>query len=225
MLSHDLRGRLSAALMSVDLLRQQIANLPQEAREDVATLRSALLDCLFRLTQLTTLERLRLGSVPMRPVAVDLGGLAAGLRTRYAEACEMAGVGLTVEGRGSAVTDGHLFEHLVANLLDNAVRHARATRLGCLVVGEGSGWWVEVSDDGVGLPPGAVEVLRAAEMPGFHPDGGVGLRLVRGLAGLLGATVVLEGLLGSVEGPRLGGRGTVIRVGSSLPMRTTDNPR
>lgn len=211
--------------MSVDLLRQQIASLPEEVREDVANLRSALLDCLFRLMQLTTLERLRLGSVRVRPAVVDLGGLAAGLRARHAEACDRAGVSLTVEGRGSAVTDGHLLEHLVSNLLDNAVRHAHAAHLGCVVVGEGSGWWVKVSDDGVGLPPGAVEVLRAAEMPGFHPDGGVGLRLVRGLTGLLGATVVLEGSLESVEGRRLGGRGTVIRVGSSPPARTTDNEK
>ncbi len=134
----------------------------------------------------------------MREVAMD-----------WAPQALAQGVEIGFEEEGServwVVGDRDLLRELLANLIDNAVRHGgRTVTLSLGGSAEGVAW--RVSDDGPGIP----ESQRAAAFAPFHRlsgsvDGaGLGLAIVQRIAHLHGATVRLE--------TGAGGRGLTVAV-------------
>lgn len=95
------------------------------------------------------------------------------------------------EGRRLACDPADLNE-MLANLVDNACKHARSTvRIAC-IGGDATGMTVE--DDGPGLPPEAREVVfNIGERWDSRAAGsGLGLAIVRDLARLYGGDVTLK---------------------------------
>lgn len=232
LLAHELRGRLSASILSAELLLKQMPQGPPGVLEELHALRLSLHETLLKLNSLVALERLRTGVLAVRPSRLSLTEVANLLRTRFRDAATVAGIELTVQGEGDVDTDRGLLELLSSSLLDNAIRHSCGTAVWCqfFASGEGAsaGWGLEVVDNGVGLPASAVAVLNEPSLPGFHLEGPAGLRLVRGLADRLGLTVRVLAPPDRVEGPRLVGRGTAVRLegraaDSSRGTGTTDN--
>jgi len=86
----------------------------------------------------------------------------------------------------------HDVGEVLANLLDNARRHARAT-VDVVVSASGADLVIEVRDDGPGLPPGtedrAFERFVSLDM---HGGSGLGLAIARGLAERHGGSLVYE---------------------------------
>ena len=101
-------------------------------------------------------------------------------------------------GEGRARRDAS--ERALAELLDNAVRHARtAVRVTADV--DGQHLRVRIVDDGTGMPNGGVDAFAPPQQPG--PRVGFGLWLVERLA---------EALQGSVGVERTGDDGTVLAL-------------
>jgi signal transduction histidine kinase len=95
-----------------------------------------------------------------------------------------------------AAGDASLVESLVANLVDNAVRHnTPGGRVEVTTSATGSGGLVRVSNTGPVIPPGEVERLfhpfqRLGRDRTRRPDGhGLGLAIVRAIAGAHGAAL------------------------------------
>ena len=80
----------------------------------------------------------------------------------------------------------------VANLLDNARRHARA-RVVMTVRNPGDRAEIVVSDDGPGLPPGAVTAAFERFVTLDGGGTGLGLPIARGIAEAHGGTLEYEG--------------------------------
>jgi signal transduction histidine kinase len=100
---------------------------------------------------------------------------------------------------------------VVRNLVDNAVRHAAETvYLGCGVSAGGA--WIEVTDDGPGIPPGERErvferFVRLDEARAREDGGsGLGLAIVREVVRAHGGTVTVDGA------GRLPGAHVVVRL-------------
>jgi signal transduction histidine kinase len=132
-----------------------------------------------------------------RPVAasepVDVGDLLAGLASRYPT------VSVTVPEQPLEVTGDHdALGRAVANLLDNAVRHA-ATTVWLSAVPEGSSVVISVVDDGPGIP--AADRERVFDRFTRLDDGrardaggsGLGLAIVRELVHRHDGSVRLTG--------------------------------
>jgi two-component system sensor histidine kinase TctE len=107
--------------------------------------------------------------------------------------------------------DAQLLREMLANLIDNALRHG-GTRIILSVYHSGQGAVWRVADNGPGIP----EPLRAAVFAPFHrlsegvEGAGLGLTIVQRIAHLHGATVTLEsgeggaGLVACVTFPPVG---------------------
>ncbi|MEV0720693.1 ATP-binding protein, partial [Asanoa sp. NPDC050611] len=123
---------------------------------------------------------------------VDVGALLAAVAARYPGTVTL----LPVEGAPWIVGDEAALDRVVANLLDNAVRHARSrVELSAAVVGERVE--IAVRDDGPGVPEADRERVfdrftrlddaRARDAGGA----GLGLSIVRELVARHGGTVAL----------------------------------
>ncbi len=171
-LAHDLKTPLLAAGRAVAYL-EEADDIGKERRKELLRQIQHELTRAHRLVEnLLTASRLET-TRPLRE-ALNLRPLLEDLRLRHLEDAEAHGVQVTVEGGGTVRADRLLLERAIANLVDNAIRHARST----VVLRAGDGW-VEVEDDGPGLPApleALAQPFRKQHLRGV-PAGSAGLGL------------------------------------------------
>lgn len=190
--AHELRSPLASIRTQVEVADRlsDWDGVAEGVLDDVRRL-SRLVDDLLLLARLDEARGL-----PRQPVPVDLAGLARDVAGRHAD----GPVPVRVTGLDSAMTCGDPdgLRRALANLVDNAVRHASGAvtvRIGpsdpvCTVV--------EVCDDGPGIP----ETDRARVFDRFvrlddarsrqSGGAGLGLAIVRDLVRAHGGTIALE---------------------------------
>ncbi len=126
---------------------------------------------------------------------VDLSAIAASVAEVYAPAAEERGQVLaTAIAPGIAITgDPALLTQMLANLVENAVRHGRA---GGRVVLALDATAITVTDDGPGIPAAEHERVfrrfQRLDAARATPGSGLGLPLVRAVAELHGMAIALE---------------------------------
>jgi signal transduction histidine kinase len=188
-IAHDLRTPLTRLRTRLDAAAaaptaEAIAAAQREA--------DALLDIFAALLRIAQVE-----SSTQRAgfTRVDLSAIAASVAEVYAPAAEERGQVLAAEiAPGVTLTgDPALLTQMLANLVENAVRHGREGGRVTLSLTTGT---IDVIDDGPGIPVAEHEhVFRR-----FHrldaarstPGSGLGLALVRAVADLHGITIALK---------------------------------
>jgi two-component system, OmpR family, sensor kinase len=228
--SHELRTPLTSILANLELLEASLEKVGPE--EDRAAVDSALRSS-HRMSRLVSdlllLARADAGRVSARQEC-DLAEVTAGA---IAEVRPVAGEHeLVLETAEPVAVEGNPDElhRMVANLLENAVRHTPdGTRVTVTVTRE-DGWArLDVCDDGPGIPPGMEAQVFARFVRGTGPsdraggDGtGLGLAIVEAVATSHGG----EAEAGS--SPHGGARFTVrlpaLDVAHPPPARVTDPP-
>jgi two-component system, OmpR family, sensor kinase len=226
--SHELRTPLTSILANLELLEASLEKVGPE--EDRAAVDSALRSS-HRMSRLVSdlllLARADAGRVSARQEC-DLAEVTAGA---IAEVRPVAGEHeLVLETAEPVAVEGNPDElhRMVANLLENAVRHTPdGTRVTVTVTRE-DGWArLDVCDDGPGIPPGMEAQVFARFVRGTGPsdraggDGtGLGLAIVEAVATSHGG----EAEAGS--SPHGGARFTVrlpaLDVAHPPPARVTD---
>lgn len=208
--SHQLRTPL--ATLRTQLALAARSDHPDDVRAAVQKADAATARAERVLAQLLVLARVdataRQGGFP----AVDIAELARSLTAQMVPDASTRGIDLGFEGPDRAMIDAEpvLFQEMLANLVDNALRHAGRGAVVTVRVRSGGGnTVVEVEDDGPGLGPAQVAAFRrgqrgrrgaATDVPGQ----GFGLAIVREIAGLLAGEVTV--------GPPPGGRGLAVAV-------------
>jgi signal transduction histidine kinase len=193
--SHELRTPLSVMRTELEVTLADPDASNDELREMAATVHDELGRTERLIQALLTLARSE-GAVTRRD-AVDLAGAARlALDQTTAEAAQ-AQLRVTADLHPAPVTgDRRLLERLVANLVENAVRHNRAGgRLSLTTAADGPLSIVDVVSDGDRLDP---EVLPRLLEPfqrldrGARGDGaGLGLSIVRSVARAHGGAIAL----------------------------------
>jgi signal transduction histidine kinase len=238
-LARTVNGTLDRLRTAVDAHRQFVADAAHELRSPLAILRARLelaapaerrlaaeaLDDVDRLGSLTSdlllLARLD-ARQPLRAAEVDLGQVVAEEAARRRPRAEIA-VLLDVEPDVLVSGSAEHLRRMVANLVDNAVRHAAATvRVALACTGPpGSGpraAVLDVSDDGPGVPAAhhATVFQRFTRLDHARTrdtgGSGLGLPIARDIAAAHGGTLAL------VPGP--GGARFRVR----LPLPAVDRP-
>ncbi|NVB85726.1 MAG: sensor histidine kinase KdpD [Kofleriaceae bacterium] len=179
--SHDLRTPLAVITGAATSLRDDEARLDRSARRELL---DQIVDDARRLERvlanLLQLTRVESGLVPVREL-IPVEELVGAALTRMEGALGAWAVEIDVPSDLVVPVDPVLFEQVLINLIDNALKHGapplelRAQRLGATVV-------VDVIDHGAGIPAGLGPTLfekfvRASTAPGA----GLGLAVVRAI--------------------------------------------
>lgn len=194
--SHDLRQPVQSLILLTQVLHQKAEGTPLVR---VAGLMEQALDGLrMMLNSLLDVSRLDAGVIvpELQPMALD--DIFVRLGAEYRMQAEAKGLKLRVVGTRAVVrTDPRLLERILRNLIENALRY---TPTGGVLVGcrrRGSEVCVEVADTGIGIDEGH----REAIFEEFYQIGntscdrsglGLGLSIVRRLARLTGARIILR---------------------------------
>jgi len=149
--SHELRTPITALQATLENILDGVQ------RPEPETLRTMLaqVERLGRLvSQLLDLSRLESGAVPLERTEVDVDAL---LRQAVRESTlhEPGGVSVRVEAPSSTTVavDAERVHQVIANLLENAIRHAPAgSEVVVGAVADNGSVVIEVADDGPGIP-------------------------------------------------------------------------
>jgi len=191
--SHELRSPLTSVVGTAELLDRRREELPEREagliavlNEQVTRMSQMLLD-LLEISRIGGGDPLQLESLSVRTMCED----AVGLR----------GLPLTlVHGNDAVVrTDARRFERIVGNLIDNAQRHGGGVVEIAIVPTDGM-VDVMVRDEGPGIAPGEIDRLfepfTRGEDAQYTSGAGLGLAIANEQAGLLGARLRVESVVG-----------------------------
>lgn len=221
--AHQLKTPLAVMQAQLELALRQSDDeaIRNQVRKALATLGSAS-DGVVKLLSLARLEPDNGRRYDLR--ACDLTAIARQIALDLSPIARANGVDLGFEGEASAVIvqgEGSLLQELIANLIDNAIRHAGRGSVVTVRTADAGAPRVEVVDNGPGIPEEhrAMVLRRFYRVPGTAREGsGLGLAIVREIARVHSARLSLEsgdegGLKVVVEFPA--GRGR--RHSTALP--------
>ncbi len=203
--SHDLRTPLAVITGAATTLRDTSATLTPETRAELLT---SIVDDARRLERilgnLLQLTRVESGLVPHRelvPVEELVGAALTRLETQLGD----QQVVLAIPSELSVNVDPVLFEQVLINLLENAMKHG-APPFELRARAEGPRVQLEVRDHGAGVPPGReARLFDKFERASTAPGAGLGLAVVRAIIEAHGGTVAFIP-------PPDGGPGACVRV-------------
>lgn len=197
-LTHDLKTPLLASLRALEYLEEADKIGPQKRKEILRNLQEELHRSYLLVENLLTASRLEAQRI--QPENLNLRSILEDFRLRYTHQAQKRGLRLEIEGAGQARAERLLLERALANLTENALRHAKSR----VVLRAGDGW-LEVEDDGPGLPD-SLETLsqpfRSQRLRGVRAgSAGLGLYVARRVAEVHGGR--LENLASPPGGTRL----------------------
>jgi len=198
----DIRRRMVDVKDRDDALRRLIAQTADASSEPIAALEQQLTglnardalrathDLNGRLGNIAAAARLKMTIGADANDAVDLSPIVTRVVTRYREWARQSGIGLTMTVPPSPVIahgDAALFERVISNLVDNAIRHNQSGGHAEVVLEPKSGGFsLRVGDDSPNLPDetfaklNAIRRFRGDEGRTKQPgDLGLGLAIVR----------------------------------------------
>lgn len=223
--SHQLRTPLTVIRTQLELTRRAESQKDASAALQVAD--GAVIHAERALAQLLLLARVDEASADrLSDAAFDLGAEAQKITAAYLAKARERRIDLGFEGPDSPIMtsgDAMLLGELLRNLIENAIAYAGEDATVTVRVGrEGEAAFLEVEDDGIGIPP--AQRQRALERfvrlsPEDQAGAGLGLSIVSEIAALFGARLTMTS--GS-EGKGLLVRIVFLRKAGDLPERSAD---
>ena len=194
--SHDLRTPLAAAKASISTLRDPELEVSADDRAELLEAAEESLDRLTRLVEnLLDMSRLQAGALKPRLEPVAIEDIVPRAIDDVPEAVGRVHLEPPEPDLPDALVDGPLLERVVANLIGNAVTHTDSP-VSVTVSALGRQVEVRVIDRGPGIPEEDWDsVFRPFQRLGDRDNTsgvGLGLALSRGLAEVMGGTLVPE---------------------------------
>jgi signal transduction histidine kinase len=188
--AHELKTPLTSMVTGAEFLQDQLPRLAPDVRRATELVVADVNRMQRLVSDLLEISRMESGSEQAEHEPVDVKGLIhTTIRTRGWEdrvSLDLDDVWLE--------TDPRRLERVVANLVENAVRHGR-TGVRVRLASEGSSAVIEVSDRGAGISPQDLDHVfeRFYKANGARASGGsgLGLAIVAGHVKLLGGSVVV----------------------------------
>lgn len=195
--SHELRTPLTAIIGSASAMADKNLVFQEGVRHQLV---EDIMDSSLRLNQvvenLLDMSRLNSGALQLKKEWVDLNDFISGMPTKMGR--------LTAQHKISVVTFAHpiyvrvdekLMEHVLMNLLTNAVRYVPPGSTITLSLEDRNGAVISVKDEGPGIPTSHLKKIFEAfyRVPGSATGGvGLGLAIVKALVEAHGGEVYAQ---------------------------------
>jgi hypothetical protein len=197
-IAHDLRSplnrlrtRLEITLMeeaSPEAYRAALERSIEEADQLIATFNALL-----------SIARIEAGSTPAGGESVDVSALVSDAAEFYQPVAEGRGQTFDIDAAPDLSVTGNrqLLNQAVGNLIDNAIKYGGdGGRISVTARSTEAGIEIAVTDNGPGIPEADRERVQGRfvrlEASRSRPGSGLGLSLVRAVAGLHGGELALE---------------------------------
>jgi two-component system sensor histidine kinase KdpD len=193
---HDLRTPLAGIKASVSTLRQTDVDLPDEQRRELLAAIEESADRLDAIVaNLLDASRLEAGALSVQPVPVALDEVIGAALLSVPGAREAVSVDVP-EDLPLVSADPGLLERVLANLLENAIRHGGGGPVEVVARTGELDAHVKVVDHGPGVPAEQRELLfqpfvRAGD--GTRRGAGLGLTVARGFAEAMDGVLIADG--------------------------------
>jgi two-component system, OmpR family, sensor histidine kinase KdpD len=196
-ISHDLKTPLASILGSAGTLRDLSGKLSEPQKTELLT---TVVDESERLNRfianLLDMTKLETGAVLPNASPHDLGEIVGSALSRAARILDRYTVELELAADLPMLElDAVLFEQVVFNLLDNAAKYAEpGTTIRIQGWSEAEAVYLQVLDEGDGIPPGDLEHIfdkfyRAQKGDQVRPGTGLGLAISRGFVEAMKGTL------------------------------------
>lgn len=202
-LVHDLRGPLQTVRGAIDMLAE---DLPADVADDMSEIMGFISDGAARMEALILSLRsyTRIDSAPRDFAPVDLGRAMEAVRQSLAADIEKAGAVVICDGRLPVVMgDGPQIEQLLQNLVANGMKYNRTDqpRIHVSAQIDGEQWEIAVSDNGIGIDPGKVDVIfepfRRLQNSQDYAGTGLGLATCRKIVERHGGAIRCDSIPGT----------------------------
>ena len=196
--SHQLRTPLTVLKTQAELALRE--NDPQALRDIVAGIARTTDSAVHLANRLLTLARAEHGAEDAQMATVSLLQAARQVGLELAPAALRKQIDLALDGGQDVIVQGNalLLHEMMVNLVDNAIRYTPAGGRVTLRVSADPGPTLAVSDSGIGIPASErsrvfAPFYRAPAALDSNPGGaGLGLAIVRDIAALHGAEIILQ---------------------------------
>jgi signal transduction histidine kinase/methyl-accepting chemotaxis protein len=221
---HDLSQPINAARLYVSALKEDLRNQPVAALAEHAERSLASVESL--LASLMDVSRLESGRLKLKVEDVRLGPVLESLSHEFRILAQSRGLELHWVKTGVVVrTDMALLRRVLQNFLSNAARYTSSGRILLGVRRVRATLRIEVWDTGCGIAADKTEEIFEefrrldSQQAGIEPGAGLGLAIVRTIAGLLHHAVAVRswpgrGSVFSIEVPR--GDGSKLQEATKL---------
>jgi signal transduction histidine kinase len=203
--SHELRTPLTSIVGYVDVLLEDVSEIPPDARPFLMTVQRNARR-LHRLVDDLLSDALKLGKAELHLGRISLAGV---LRTSAVEAEKAAHQnGLTFEvdaGRSllEVSGDAERLAQVIDNIFNNAIKFTpRGGHVACETFRDGDQAVIRISDTGRGIPPEELDdvFVKFFRSPGVQTDAipgtGIGLAICKAIVEAHGGTIDLESTVG-----------------------------
>jgi PAS domain S-box-containing protein len=186
---HDLRQPLKTVAHLTDILSRLLTT--PGAVEALAQQEYAIGAMSKMLNALLDIGKLEAGAIKPKPTDFTVATLFEALRDEFMGIAATKGLQFEIETcDGSAHSDPTLVEHMLRNLISNAIKYTHAGRVRLQCLREAAFVRIEVLDTGAGIPPDQVRYIfddvHQVRPPIGRQDGyGLELNVVQRLAKLL----------------------------------------
>ena len=193
--SHDLRQPVQSLVLLLAVLKCHMTTPVVE--KAIAGMEDALDGLSKMLSSTLDISRIDAGVVEPHLESIDASVIVHRLAVEYKARCAQKGLRLRCRCKPEfyAQTDAALFERIIRNIFENAIRYTERGGLICAVRRRASQLQIDIIDTGIGVPadklPLIFEEFYQVSNPARDPKLGLGLGLaiVRRLARLIGIEV------------------------------------
>ncbi|MGE5690441.1 MAG: sensor histidine kinase [Pseudomonadota bacterium] len=193
--SHELRTPIFSLGGFVELMADEELD-ERTRREFLATMQEQIRRLQKLATDLLDLSRLDAGQLLVEVEPLELASVAGDVADEFAAVAHGTGHEIRVSGRADALGDEQRVLQIARILVENAIRHTPPRTTIRVDVGTAAGGaWLQVEDDGAGIPAEHREQVfeRFYRIEGNRASGsGLGLAIARELAVLMGGSLELE---------------------------------
>lgn len=150
--SHDLRQPLHTLSMLSAALTQ--SELDERSSKIAQRMSITMEDLSSELDSLLDISKLDASAVTVNPTEFNIKTSVTRLISEYEESAKNKGISLSYEttGDNTLITDKFLFERIVRNLLDNAIKYTESGSVSIKATHTSNSLTVSVKDTGIGIP-------------------------------------------------------------------------